>query len=153
PLLALPLLARLHQSGKGQPSCPELARQLLAEVLTWFPDRRFTLVGDGAYASQALLQDLDQRVTFVGRLRGDAAVYDPRVPQRKPGQRGRKAKKGARRPSPKAAAAQADRKQSATGEWVWQEVTVCIYGQTRVLKAFAYEVVWPTVLGLRPVRV
>ena len=27
--------------------------------------------------------DLDERVTFVGRLRGDAALYDPRVPKAK----------------------------------------------------------------------
>jgi DDE superfamily endonuclease len=61
PILALPLLARLHLPGKGQPSCPELARQMLGEVLAWFPGRRFTLVGDGAYATQALLDGLDER--------------------------------------------------------------------------------------------
>jgi hypothetical protein len=153
PILALPLLARLHQPGKGQPSCPALARQLLTEVLAWYPGRRFTLVGDGAYAAKALLADLDERVVFVGRMRGDAAVYDPRVPTGKPGKRGPKAKKGPRLPSPKAAAAKADRKRSALGDWVWQEVEVVVYGQTRVLNAFAYEVVWPTVLGLRPIRV
>jgi hypothetical protein len=153
PILALPLLARLHLPGQGQPSCPELARQLLGEVLAWFPGRRFTLVGDGAYASKVLLGGLDERVTFVGRLRGDAALYDPRVPKAKPGQRGRKAKKGPRLPGPKAAAAKADRKRSATGAWVWQEVSVTVYGCVRVLQAFAYEAVWPRVLGLRPVRV
>jgi DDE superfamily endonuclease len=153
PILALPLLARLHLPGKGQPSCPELARQMLGEVLAWFPGRRFTLVGDGAYATQALLDGLDERVTFVGRLRGDAAVYDPRVPKAKPGKRGRKAKKGPRLPSPKEAAAKADRKRSAAGAWVWQDVSVTVYGCTRVLRAFAYEAVWPRVLGLRPVRV
>jgi hypothetical protein len=153
PVLALPLLARLHLPGKGQPSCPELARQMLAEVLAWFPDRRFTLVADGAYASQALLADLDGRVTFVGRVRGDAALYDPRVPKAKPGKRGPKAKKGPRLPGPKEAAAKADRKRSATGDWVWQEVSVTVYGCARVLRAFAYAAVWPRVLGLRPVRV
>jgi hypothetical protein len=80
PILALPLLARLHVPGKAQRSCPEVARLLLAEVLAWFPGRRFILVGDGAYASKRLLEGLDERVTFVGRLRGDAALYDPRVP-------------------------------------------------------------------------
>jgi hypothetical protein len=153
PILALPLLARLHHPGKGQPSCPALAREMLRAVLEWFPDRRFTLVGDGAYAAKTLLADLDQRVTFVGRLRGDAAVYDPRVPGAKKGQGGRKATKGPRLPSPKAAAAQADRKRSATGAWVWNKVAVTIYGCQRVLWAFAYEAVWPTVLGLRPVRI
>jgi len=153
PILALPLLARLHLPGQGQPSCPELARQLLGEVLAWFPGRRFTLVGDGAYASKALLADLDERVTFVGRLRGDAAVYDRRVPRARPGKRGPKAKKGPRLPSPKEAAAKADRKRSAAGAWVWQDVSVTVYGCARVLRAFAYEAVWPRVLGLRPIRV
>jgi hypothetical protein len=153
PILALPLLARLHRPGKAQPSCPQLARALLAAVLDWFPGRRFTLVGDGAYAAKPLLSDLDARVTFVGRLRGDAAVYDPRVPQAQRGQRGRKAQKGPRLPSPKAAATKADRKRSVAGDWVWQVVPVTVYGQERVLWAVAYQVVWPRVLGLRPVQV
>jgi hypothetical protein len=153
PILALPLLARLHLPGKGQPSCVDLARDMLATVLAWFPQRRFTLVGDGAYASKGLLGSLDPRVTFVGRLRGDAAVYDPRVPVRAGKRPGPKAKKGARLPRPKEAAAKADRKRSATGEWVWQRVTVLVYGSCRELLALSYEVVWPTVLGLRPIQV
>jgi len=153
PILALPLLARLHRTGKAQPSCPEVARQLLHQVLEWFPGRRFTLVGDGAYAAKTLLAGLDARVTFVGRLRGDAAVFDPRVPTAPKGQRGRKASKGPRLPSPQAAAAKADRKRSAAGDWVWQEVAVTVYGSRRVLWAFAYEALWPRVLGLRPVRI
>jgi hypothetical protein len=153
PILALPLLARLHLSGKGQPSCADLAREMLGEVLTWWPERRFVLVGDGAYATKGLLGDLDERVTFVGRLRGDAAVYDPRVPVAKKGQRGAKAKKGPRLPKPKEAAAKADRKRTTTGDWVWQDVAVAVYGCTRSLKALAYEVVWPTVLGYRTIQV
>jgi hypothetical protein len=153
PVLALPLLARLHQNGPGQPSCPELARQMLGLVLTWWPSWRFTLVGDGAYAARALLAGLDERVTFVGRLRGDAALYDPRVPKAPPGKRGPKAKKGPRLPCPKEAAAKADRKRSASGPWRWQAVEVLAYGQPRSLKAVAYEAVWPSVLGVRPVKV
>jgi hypothetical protein len=153
PILALPLLARLHRPGQGQPSCPQLARRLLAEVVGWFPGRRFTLVADGAYAAKPLLEGLDERVTFVGRLRGDAALYDPRVPKAPPGRRGRKAQKGPRLPSPKEAAAKADRKRSVSGEWLWQQVEVQVYGQARVLRALAYEALWPTVLGLRPVQI
>jgi DDE superfamily endonuclease len=153
PILALPLLARLHLPGQGQPSCADLARQLLDEVLGWWPTHRFTLVGDGAYATHGLLADLDARVTFVGRLRGDAAIYDPRVPPAKSGRRGPKAKKGARLPKPREAAAKADRKRTTTGDWVWQEVAVTVYGQARWLKALAYEAVWPTVLGYRPIQV
>jgi hypothetical protein len=153
PILALPLLARLHLPGKGQPSCAELAREMLGEVLTWWPQWRFTLVGDGAYATKGLLTDLDQRVTFVGRMRGDAAVYDPRVPVTKKSRRGRKAKKGERLPKPKAAAAKADRKRTTSGDWVWQDVAVSVYGCTRSLQALAYVVVWPTVLGYRAIQV
>ena len=151
PILALPLLARLHLPGKAMRSCPEVARLLLAEVLAWFPERRFTLVGDGAYASKRLLAGLDERVTFVGRLRGDAALYDPRVPAAKPGRRGPKAQKGPRLPKPREAAAKADRSRGA-GPWRWREVTVTVYGRTRTLWALGYEALWPTVLGPRPIQ-
>jgi hypothetical protein len=153
PILALPLLARLHLPGQGQPSCADLAREMLGEVLAWWPQRRFTLVGDGAYATQGLLADLDERVTFVGRLRGDAAVYDPRVPPAPKGKRGQKAKKGPKLPKPKEAAAKADRKRTTAGDWVWQDVDVSVYGCTRSLRALAYEVVWPRVLGYRAIQV
>lgn len=153
PVLALPLVAGLHVPGKGQPSCARLAKQLLAEVLAWFPGYRFTLVGDGAYACKELLGDLDERVVFVGRLRGDAALYDPRVPAAKPGRRGPKAKKGPRLPKPKEAAAKADRARSAGSAWRWQEVVVPLYGEARPLAVVSYEALWPHVLGLRPVQI
>jgi hypothetical protein len=153
PILALPLLARLHLPGQGQASCVALAREMLAEVLGWFPGRNFTLVGDGAYASKGLLGDLDPRVTFVGRMRGDAALYDPRVPATSSKRRGRKAHKGPRLPRPKEAAAKADRNHRSTGAWLWQAVAVTVYGCPRDLQALTYEGVWPTVLGLRPIRV
>jgi DDE superfamily endonuclease len=153
PILALPLLARLHLPGKGQPSCADLAREMLAEVLAWWPQRRFTLVGDGAYATKGLLADLDERVTFVGRLRGDAALYDPRAPVAKKGKRGPKPMKGPKLPKPKEAAAKADRKRLPVGPWAWADVSVSVYGCARSLKALAYEVVWPTVLGYRPIQV
>jgi len=153
PVLALPLLARLHLPGKGQPSCPALAKQMLAEVLGWFPGHTFTLVADGAYACGELLGDLDARVVFVGRMRGDAAVYDPHVPKAPKGKRGPKAKKGPRLPAPKEAAAKADRKRTTFGLWLWRAVEVVVYGQSRRLAVVSYEAAWPRVLGLRPIQV
>jgi hypothetical protein len=143
----------LHLPGKSQPSCVALARAMLAEVLAWYPQRRFSLVGDGAYASKGLLGDLDERVTFVGRLRGDSALYDRHVPVSPKKRRGPKAKKGPRLPSPKQAAVRADRKRTDHGDWVWQTVAVEVYGSPRHLQAVSYEAVWPTVLGLRPILV
>jgi hypothetical protein len=153
PIFALPLLARLHLPGKGQPSCPTLAKDMVTEVLGWFPQHTFSLVGDGAYACKELLLDLDPRVIFVGRMRGDAAVYDPHVPKAKKGQRGRKASKGPKLPKPKEAGAKADRKRTSVGEWLWRTVEVVVYGESRPLSVVRYEAVWPRVLGLRPIQV
>ncbi len=126
---------------------------MLAEVLGWFPRHCFTLVGDGAYACKELLRDLDQRVVFVGRMRGDACVYDPRVPQAKKGKKGKKAKKGPKLPKPREAATKADRQRSSMGEWLWQCLEVAVYGESRSLQVVSYEAVWPRVLGLRPIRI
>ena len=152
-ILALPLLARLHLPGKGRPSCAELAKEMLDEVTAWLPGHDFTLVADGAYACKEMLGSFPDRVRFVGRMRGDAAVYDPRVPRQKKGKRGRKPTKGPRLPSPREAAKKADRKRTAAGGWLWQAVEVTIYGTRRTLEAVSYQAVWPRVLGLRPVRV
>lgn len=153
PIFALPLLARLHHSGKGQPSCPALAREMLAVVLQWYPNQRFTLVGDGAYACKVLLGELAEPVTFVGRMRGDAAVYDPKVPRAPKSKRGPKAKKGSRLPSPKQAAKKADAKRTEKGQWLWQKVVVSVYGEQRELQTLSYEAVWPHVLGLRRIKI
>ena len=153
PILALPLLARLHRSGKGQPSCSELARDMVRTVISWFPGRRFSLVGDGAYASKALLMDLPTEVSFVGRMRGDAAIYDPCLPPNKPGKKGRKAKKGQRLPSPREVAKRADRKRSQALAGAWRDLSVIIYGKERLLKIVSFEALWPTVLGPRLIQI
>jgi hypothetical protein len=75
------------------------------------------------------------------------------VPPATKGKRGQKAKKGPKRPAPKAAAAEADRKRTTAGDWVWQDVEVSVYGRARPLRALADEVVWPTVLGDRAIQV
>jgi hypothetical protein len=152
-ILCLPLLARLHLPGKAQLSCAALAGQMLREVQTWFPDRSLILVGDGAYACKTVLATLPAGVVFVGRMRGDAALYDPRPVRVVAGRRGRKPKKGPRLLSPKAAAATADRKRHGQGPWRWQAVTATVYGKSRTLRTLAYTVLWPSVSGLRPVQV
>jgi len=152
-ILCLALTCRLHRPGKGQPSCPALARQMLEEVLGWFPGRSVVLIGDGAYASKVVLKELDRRAQFVGRMRGDAAVYAPQ-PRRVPkGRRGPKPKKGPRLPSPQQVAAKADRQRSGRGPWVWQPVQATAYGRTRALQVVSYRAVWPRVTGLVPVLV
>ena len=152
-ILCLPLLARLHLPGKKQPSCAALAREMLVTVQGWFPGRDLVLVGDGGYAGKGLLADLPAGVTFVGRLRGDAAVYDPKPARATGKRRGPKPKKGSRLPSPKEAAKRADRNRTGPGPWCWEAIKVKLYGVERSLHVLSYVVVWPTVLGLRPVRI
>lgn len=151
--LALPLLARLHLPGEDHPSQPELAKAMLLEVLTWYPERRFVLMGDGGYSAESLLKDLDERVTYVGRMRCDAEVYDPVVPVQPESKRGPKPKKGPRLPSPQEAVQRADAKAKNPDAWVWQPVEVMAYGVQRTLRVLAYVVVWPEVFGLRPIRI
>ena len=153
PILALPLFARLHHPGKNSPSCSTLVREMLALVLQWFPEHRFTLVADGAYANKILLASLPEAVTFVGRMRADSAVYDPRVPNAWTRKKGRQATKGHRLPSPKEAAKRADRKNTSSASWVWQSVLVCVYGKQRELQTVSYEAVWTHVLGLRRIKI
>jgi hypothetical protein len=153
-ILALPLRARLHLPGKGQPRCAVLAREMLELVTRWFPGREFTLVADGAYACKEMLAaEFPKSVRFVGRLRGDAAVYDPRVPRPEKGKRGRKPSKGPRLPNPRDAAKKADHKRTRSGDWLWQAVEVTIYGKKRTLQAVSYVAVWPRVLGLVPIQI
>jgi hypothetical protein len=143
---------RLHHPDEGQPSCAALARQMLDDVLTWFPGRDVILIADAAYACGPVLEGLPERVGFVGRIRSDAAVYDPTPlpqPKSKPGP---KPQKGPRLPSPKEAASRADAATPGKGLWQWQSVQALAYGLTRTLRVLVYVVVWPHVLGTRPVR-
>src|SRR3954468_12333900 len=100
-----------------------------------------------------MLGDFPDGVRFVGRMRGDAAVYDPKVPRQRKGKPGRKPTKGPRLPGPRDAAKKADRKRTESGDWLWQGVTGTIYGSQRMLQACSYQAVWPRVLGVVPIQI
>jgi hypothetical protein len=71
---------------------------LLLLVRSWYPEREIVAVADRTYASLKLLgrcRKLRKPITFVTRLRLDAALYEP-APPREPGQRGRPRLKGER---------------------------------------------------------
>lgn len=152
-IYCLPIHAKLHLPGKGKPSEATLARQMLQDILGWFPDRKLVLLGDGAYSANNLLGDLDERVTHVGVMRSDAAIYDPLPPEQPKGKRGRKPRKGPRLPSPQEAMKKADRNRNGKGPWAWQWVEATAYGVARSLKVLSFQAVWPKVLGLRPILV
>jgi hypothetical protein len=149
-IFCLPIHAKLHRSGKGRPGEAALAKEMLDDVCVWFPHRKLVLLGDGAYSAKALLGDLNPRVTYLGVLRHDAALYDPQPPQTRKGKGGPKPKKGPRLPSPREAAPKADRRQ---GVWAWRTIQATAYGVQRRLKVLTYPAVWPRVLGLTPILV
>jgi hypothetical protein len=148
----LPIHALLQKGGKGQPGEPDLARLMLQDVLSWFPDRKVLLVADGGFSASNLLSDLNERVRYVGLMRSDAALHEPQVPQRRKGQRGPTPKFGKRLPSPCQAAKRADQQQGGK-RWRWKQIKVYAYGQQRRFQVCSFQVVWPKVLGQRPIQV
>jgi hypothetical protein len=152
-IYCLPIHAMLHLAGKNQKSEATLAKEMLRDILEWFPDRKLVFLGDGAYSTKNLLGDLDPRVTYVGVMRADAAIYDPLPPKQPKSKRGRKATKGPRLPNPKEALKKADGNRSGASPWSWQTVNATAYGVTRTLRVVSFQAVWPKVLGLTPILV
>ena len=105
---ALPFLSALAPSeryateaGQRHKSLTEWAWQLLRLVRRWYPDREIVAVADSTYASLRLLErcrKLSNPITFITRLRLDAALYEP-APPRYPGRMGRPRIKGERLPN------------------------------------------------------
>jgi len=152
-IYCLPIHAMLHLAGKHHKSEATLAKEMLQDILGWFPDRKLVFIGDGAYSASNLLGDLDPRVTYVGVMRADAAIYDPIVPKQSKSKRGRKPGKGPRLPNPKEAVQKADGNRRGKGPWIWQTVQATAYGVTRTLQVLSFQAVWPEVHGLAPILV
>jgi hypothetical protein len=114
---ALPFLCALAYSERYAKECAkrhkpitEWAGQLLMLVRRWCPGREIVAVADSTYASLKLLdrcRRLKKPITFITRLRLDAALYEP-APPRYPGQIGRSRIKGERLPNLSAVAEDSD---------------------------------------------
>jgi len=105
---ALPVLCALYRPAKL--NCSEhrrhnkpidLAMQLMAALIHWFPRRKFVLLGDGGYASHELARFCHRHhrhVTLVSRFHPDANLYEPPGPRRSGPRRSgpRRSKKGGR---------------------------------------------------------
>jgi hypothetical protein len=89
---ALPFLSALAPSeryvkerGKRHKKLTEWAWQSLLQARRWHPERELVVaVADGGYASLELLdrcRKLSKPITFITRLRLDAALYEPAPPR------------------------------------------------------------------------
>jgi hypothetical protein len=102
---ALPFLTVLAPSeryansqGKQHKKITDWAKEMLLQLKRWLSGREIIAVGDGSYAVIEFLASLGKELTFITRLRLDAALYQS-APQRKPGRPGRNRKKGDRLPT------------------------------------------------------
>jgi hypothetical protein len=141
---ALPFLSALAPSeryaaarSRRHKKITEWAWQLLLLVRRWYPEREIVAVADGAYASLKLLfhcRSLSRPVTFITRLRLDAALYQP-APPRHPSQIGRPRLKGKRLPNLSMVV-----EDPAT---VWEPFIASWYGQKeRALEIASETAVW-----------
>jgi hypothetical protein len=142
---ALPVLCTLAPSerytrerGGRHKKLTEWAWQLLLLVRRWCPERGIVAVADGGYASLKLLdrcRRLSDPITFITRLRLDAALYEP-APPRKPHQIGRPRLKGERLPNLSVVA-----EDPATA---WRTITVanCYGAKERVAEVVSARAVW-----------
>jgi hypothetical protein len=141
PFLSFPALspATSLKLNKRHRTSIEWSAYLIRRIRRWLPERELIVVGDGAYAVQALFrtcQSLTPAVHFVSRLRFDAALYQPPAP-RLPGKRGRPAKKGPRDPH------FATRLSDPTT--IWHRLSLRWYGgQTKAIEYATNTALWYT---------
>lgn len=113
---ALPVLVALYRTkeqnkkeGRRHKTPVELARQLLAVLMRWFPAREFVLTGDGGFSAHALAHDAHARgAVYVGRFQPAANLYALPAESRRP-RNGRPRMKGRKLPSPEKVVAHARR--------------------------------------------
>lgn len=121
--------------GRKPKTLTERARQMIKQLRRWVPQRSLVIVGDNSYAALDLLaacQGLAEPVTFITRLRLDAALYEPAPPY---AGLGRPRKKGARLPTPQAYLDAPDT--------LWTTVVVRWYdGQIRAMELASAMAVW-----------
>jgi len=153
---ALPFLSVVAPSeryaakrGKRHKKITEWAWQMLLVLRRWYPLREIVAVADISYASLKLLsrcRSLSRPVTFIARLRLDAALYEP-APPRRPGQRGRPRLKGERLPNLSVVA--------EAPTTVWEPTTIANWygsGERAVEIASATAVWYSTGLAAVPIR-
>lgn len=101
---ALPLMTvlspseRYYQQRQRRPkTLLQRSLQMVKTLRRWLPEGEVVMVGDNSYAALDFLAALHPlQVTFIARLRLDAALYEPAPPYNK---RGRPRKKGNRLPT------------------------------------------------------
>ncbi|MBA2694001.1 MAG: transposase, partial [Rubrobacter sp.] len=142
---ALPFLSALAPSerycgerGVRHKKITDWAWQMLAQTRRWQPRREIVAVADGSYASLRLLdrcRNLANPITFITRLRLDAALYEP-APPRGPRQNGGPRLKGSRLPNLSAVL------EDPRTQWTAAAVDGWYGGASRTVQIVSRTVVW-----------
>jgi hypothetical protein len=135
--MAIPVLFRLYRSRR---TCPvenyrkrsELAAELLGVARRWWPERRFEITVDQAYACKTVFRALDKQMVLTGPIRDDAALYAAQPPEHHG--RGRKTLWGPKIHSPKDLA--------EDPSVPWQEISVIMYGVEMTLLIKSCQARW-----------
>jgi hypothetical protein len=122
-----------QQRGRDPKTVLERSVQMLKRLRRWLPQHPLVVVGDSAYAALDFLSAMQRlKLTFVTRLRLDAALYDPAPPY---SGKGRPRKKGQRLPT----LAQVLQNTNT----VWTTVSLAWYdGQRREMQITSACAVW-----------
>ena len=122
----------------------ELAGQMVQCVAKALSGIQWRISADGQYATKEFVRALPQNVSFVSRIRRDAAIY-ALPPRRRPkGKRGRHPKKGKRLPTPQQIAVR--RKKG------WKTITIARQGRKIKRRVLAITCLWYRVCKENPIR-
>jgi DDE superfamily endonuclease len=127
-----------ERGRRHKKSLTEWAWQMLLLVRRWHPEREIVAIADGGYASLKLLErcrHLGRPITFITRLRLDAALYEP-APPRQPHQMGRPRLKGERLPNLSAVA------EDPSTEWTPLKLSGWYGAQERKVELVSETAIW-----------
>ncbi len=149
-VIGLPVLFALYRK---RPDCDrshpfktrqEIAAQMIRQAQKALPDWTIRVAADGQYATRTVVDGASAAGTnLVSRIRRDAAIYA--LPsKRRPGQRGRKPKKGKRLPTPKQIAA---RRRKG-----WRTIEARMYNKVVKREVLPITCLWYHVCKDRPIK-
>lgn len=125
-----------------------LAARMVCDVAAALAGVRIRVAADGQYATRDMVQGLPAGVSFVSRIRRDAALHDLPATRRpkgkRPRKRGRPAIKGKRLPAP---AQMATRRKKG-----WRTFTVQRQGRTVQRQVLGITCLWYHVCRATPIR-
>lgn len=144
---ALPVLFRLYRSKADcarrrarHRTKTQLAHEMLTVLLGWVGQRRIRVALDNAYSNGPVLRGMTEKMTFVGALRPDAALYAIPV---YPGH-GPRRLYGDKLPNPKQILT--DRR------YPWQTCEVVLYGRKKIIHYKTVDALWRRVARRQIVR-